>query len=192
MILALLASIDTIPEPLVLSCVCKFRDRGAGVIRSCGACLSRLISLLGIGLFLRVVAAPPLRRTIRGLADRFGADESPIALFVAMRAGEVGLKGGIGSPRNARSVRAPFRCEGDEPITDASSPSIAFASALNFIGGTGISSSELSPIENFQASGRGPLLAVRTRERGEPRFMFGLEGFVRTVCRDRGRRAKLS
>ena len=39
----------------------------------------------------------------------------------------------------------------DPPIIEASSPRIAFASALNTIGGTGTSSSELSPIENFQS-----------------------------------------
>lgn len=36
-------------------------------------------------------------------------------------------------------------------MTDASSPSIAFASALNTMGGTGTSSSELSPMVNFQS-----------------------------------------
>jgi len=47
-------------------------------------------------------------------------------------------------------------------MAEASSPSMAFASALNFIGGTGTSSSELSPIENFQAWGKGPSLLVGT------------------------------
>lgn len=153
---SLLASEDVLPIVLVPSCVCRFRDRGAGVIRSCGERSSRLPSLFAIGLVLRIVAAPPLNRTIRGLPDRVEAGEAVRSLKEGLKDERLLLSVGWWSPFDARSLSTPLRCDGDDPMAEASSPRMAFASALNFIGGTGTSSSELSPIENFQASGKGP------------------------------------
>lgn len=77
---------------------------------------------------------------------------------------------------------------GDPSITDASSPKIAFASALNFIGWTGTSSSELSPIANFHCCGNGSAGAKDTTAKGEPRFGRGLEGWIRALLREKKRR----
>ena len=81
-----------------------------------------------------------------------------------------------------------FFCDGEEvPKTEASSPSNAFASALNFIGATGASSSELSPIENFHDWGKADTLRSDLWSKGALRFRFGLEGRLLRVCRDLGR-----
>ena len=79
-------------------------------------------------------------------------------------------------------------------MRDASSPSIALASALNFIGGTGSSSSELSPIEygTVAIGGADMPLKVETRDRGDPRLRFGLEGRSRVKGREGGRLGKAS
>ena len=161
-------------------------------MRSCGYRPSRASSLTKLGLALRVLAAPPPSRTIRGLADLIGAGEACRSRQATLEESEAGLNGCLDSSFDTRSLPTPFRCDGDDPIVEASSPSIAFASALNFIGGTGTSSSELSPIENFQACGRGPSLVVGITDNGEPRLRFGLDACVRTLCRDGTLRGKLS
>ena len=129
------------------------------------------------------------KRTMRGLPGR---DEAGDAVRSLRRT----VPNGIGLLRLTAltlSCKEPptlfsFFCDGEElPKTDASSPSKAFASALNFIGATGASSSELSPIENFHVCGRADTLRSDFWSKGALRLRFGLEGWLLRVCRDLGR-----
>ena len=115
-------------------------------------------------------------RTILGLPDRDEAGEAVRCRRLAPRViGLVLLVGLAVSCLTAPCWLSCF-CDGDDPpIMDASSPNSAFTPALNFIGGTGISSSELSPIENFHAGGCADPLFTDWEANGVPRFRFGLD-----------------
>lgn len=69
-------------------------------------------------------------------------------------------------------------------MIDASSPRKAFVPALNFGGGGGASSSELSPMENFHDEGRADPLTAGFATCAAPRFRLGLEACVLICCRD--------
>ncbi len=129
---------------------------------------------------------------MRGLPERGGTGDATFSLMK----GRNGRRGGsfcfesVSAFWFSLAMPKPLLClDGEErSITEASSPRIAFASALNFIGGTGISSSELSPIENFHDLGNGPSLATSIAERGLFRLRSGRDGWWRIDARDGARR----
>lgn len=135
---------------------------------------------------------PALIRTMRGLPERGGTGDADFFLVN----GRIGRKGSSFCFESvfdfwfSLAIPKPLLfLDGEErSITEASSPRIAFASALNFIGGTGISSSELSPIENFHDLGSGPSLATCIAERGLCRLRSGRDGWWRIDARDGARR----
>ena len=134
-------------------------------------------------------AVPTFSRTMRGLPDLDEAGEAVRSLKRMAPSGP----GLFRLTASDLSCRPPptwpsFFCDGeDPPKTEASSPSKALASALNFIGATGTSSSELSPMENFHAWGRPDALTSDFWYKGAFRLRFGLEGWLLRVCRDLGR-----
>lgn len=157
------------------SCSPVLRGRGAGVIQSSESWTFNGPLLFDVGDFCIVGAPVGLKRTIRGLLDLGGTGEV-MALFPAgSRAGELRCAQGLWSNCDPAPFAVPSRRDGgDLSITEASSPRIAFASALNFIGGTGTSSSELSPIVNFHCCGNGSAEVKAMTESGEPRLGRGL------------------
>lgn len=185
-----------LPETAPISSIRSLRGRGAGVTKSVALCvLNGLLPTFDVATVLRSVADPmdpALRRTIRGLRLVFGGGEEAELSFSAGR-------NAIGSDlfsvdtwpsSDATSVSRLVASDGGDASTrDASSPSIAFASALNFIGGTGSSSSELSPIEYCLVArgGADVPLKVATRDRGDPRLRCGLAAWSRTKGREGGR-----
>lgn len=153
--------------------------------RCCCACSGEL-STASVLRRVEGTTVPTFNRTIRGLPDR---DETGDAVRSLRRL----APSGIGLLRltaltfscSGTPFRLSFFCDGeDPPRIEASSPSKALASALNFIGATGASSSELSPMENFHAWGRADTLASDFWVKGTLRFRFGLEGCVLRFCRD--------
>jgi hypothetical protein len=151
------------------------RGRGAGVIKSSDSSALTEPLLLDAG-DLRVAGAPVgLRRMIRGLPDLAATGEVAPLFSTGARAGGLRRAQGLRSNCVVALLPVPLRLDGEDPsMTDASSPSIAFASALNFIGGTGTSSSELSPIANFHCWGNGASGARDMAESGELRLGRGL------------------
>jgi len=123
---------------------------------------------------------------MRGLPDREEAGDAVRSRSLVLRDSGFRLLSIFSCSCAARLLWPSFFCDGEElSITDASSPKRAFASALNFMGGTGISSSELSPTENFQGVGWiGPLTDLEAR--GTPRFKLGLDKVFLKSCRDIG------
>ena len=123
-------------------------------------------------------------RTIRGLPDLEDAGEAVRSLRLALKDNGLLRLAGRRFSCSDPSLCACSFCDGEDPsTTDASSPSNAFASALNFMGGTGISSSELSPMENFHDCGSGgPLFAEWAR--GAPRRRLGLDENLFAFWRD--------
>lgn len=162
---------------------CALRVLGAGVTRSFGTGAFGRFFLFKMEADLRSVASSivvGLNRTIRGLPDLESGGEPDLCLNSGLIVGGLCCADRL-CFSNASS--APFRDTGDPSITDASPSSIAFASALSFIGGTGNSSSELSAVENFQAGGSGSSLTRGTAERGEPLLRYGLIGRNRALFR---------
>lgn len=153
--------------------------------RCCCACCGEL-STAAVLRSVEGTAVPTFNRTMRGLLD---CDEAGDAVRSLRRLAPCGI-GLLRLTALTVSCSGPpfwlsYFCEGgDLPKIDASSPSKALASALNFIGATGASSSELSPMENFHAWGRADTAAPAFWDKGTLRFRFGLEGWVLRFCRD--------
>ena len=171
------------------------RGLGAGVMRSCG------LRSIGDSRATDVDAArrtPPypsaagLNRTTRWPPDSCELGDSP-RYFNLSKDNGLRLSFELDARPDISSLVAVFLFDAeDSPIRETSSPRIAFASALNTIGGTGTSSSELSPIENFQSWESGALSGGGIECNGGPRFSIGREGLGRRLGRGTGRREKLS
>lgn len=131
-------------DPLLLATVTLPLGLGAGVIQSSLGCERSDCRYSEASFF-----GAALIRTIRGLPERTDAGDTDFSLAALRKGSGLGCDMILASLFSA-PMPLSFRKGEDLSMTDASSPSIAFASALNFIGGTGTSSSELSPIENFQ------------------------------------------
>ena len=130
-------------------------------MRSCWCCAC--CGELSIAVVFRSVEGttdPAFSRTMRGLPDLDETGEAVRSLRRKAPSGPGLLRlTALALSCCAPPIRLSFFCDGeDPPRTDASSPSKALASALNFIGATGTSSSELSPMENFHAWGRADTL----------------------------------
>ena len=120
---------------------------------SCCCACSGELSIAMVFRSVEGAAVPTFKRTMRGLPDREEVGDVVRSLRRVAPSG-IGL---LRLTALTLSCKVPaiwlsFFCDGeDPPKIDASSPSNALASALNFIGATGTSSSELSPMENFHA-----------------------------------------
>lgn len=184
-----------LPEPAPKPLIRSLRGRGTGVSKSVALCMfNGLVPTFDVETVLRRVADPvdpALSRTIRGLRLIFGGGEAVWSANAGRNAIGPDLFS-VDSWPSSDTASASFlvACVGGEAsIRDASSPSIALASALNFIGGTGSSSSELSPMEYCLVArgGADVPLKVETRDRGDPRLRIGLATWSRTKGREGGR-----
>ena len=172
------------------------RGLGAGVMRSGG------LRSTGDSCATDVEAArrtPPypsvagLNRTTRWPPDNCELGDSPRRCTNLSKDNGLRLSFELDTRSEISSLAVVFLFNAeDSPMKETSSPRMAFASALNTMGGTGTSSSELSPIENFQSCECGALSRGGTDCSGGPRFSIGREAWARRLGRGAGGREKLS